>query len=513
MKHSLKYLLSVVLLISAVVLYSADIKGFVDSIDHNSKKLNIISSDKTYSLTVNSTKSKLFRSLVNTQVLEVDLLSVSPGDAVECSFGNDNIITNATFTFNMIKGTIEKINDRELILTDGQKVKIAEKASISLKNGNSGKVTDLVPGNIFVARSNPNTGDIWTLVVSGSVALNNVPSKKDDIKKEKNNNVNKNVTPKEEKKNTEKINKPVVKPVTNDTFEINIESVQVSASDNFISGDFILVKVCGTTHCGVAADIQYVKDTKVTLEECEPGVYCGLIKVPSQNLNKAKIMAYMSKGSTNISKVCDTILSVSNNKGYLNNLIVDKIVEDPKETEEKVNNVTENTDEKVVTDETNNTTNNEINTENTSEVTDENIIEKKESEQIQDNKDNIDLNTNKDTIAETIKTETNTIKLDEIKIISPVQNSFVNDITVSGLAIPNSTISVKTLYTNDKYGVLSINGVLDERTVTVNEEGIFNYGPVKLENFLATSGLIYYLEIKYANQENSPVKVIKVIKE
>lgn len=517
MKYSLKYILSIILLISAVISYSADIKGFVDNIDHNSKKLNIISSNKTYSLTVNSSKSKLFRSLVNTQVLEVDLLSVSPGDSVECSFDNDNVITNATFTFNMIKGTIEKINGREIILTDGQKVKIAEKASISLKNGNSGKVNDLVPGNIFVARSNPDTGDIWTLVVSGSTTINNLPKKIEPAKKDKDDVINNKVTQKEDTKKTEKINKPIVPPPSNISYEINIESVQVSASENFASGDLILVKVCGTSHCGVAADIQYVKDTKVTLEESDPGVYSGFIKVPSQNLNKAKIIAYMSKGTTNISKTCDTILSVSNKKGYLNNLIVEEVIETPKETTENLSNVPEINDNNDVINDTNKTINDnnetEINNQNTSENNTENIIEKKESEQIQDNKDNIDLNTNKDSIAESIKSESNTIKLDEIKIISPVQNSLVNDITISGLAIPNSNISIKTLYTNDKYGVLSINGILDERIVTVNNEGIFNYGPIKLENFLATSGLIFYIEIKYADHENSPVKVIKLIKE
>lgn len=531
MKNSVKYIfLILTLIIISCSVFAKDLTGNVESIDFKTKKINIISNGKTYNLSVNS-KSKLYRSLINTQILEVDILSVSPGDAAECSFDDSNIIEKGTFTFDMVKGTIQSINNNELTLTDGQKIKISEKASISLEKGVPGKIKDLTPGLIFVARINPNTHEIWTLVVSGVTKItpvipdnskNNITpaadnTKKDNSKKED----KKNITPiKNDANDKNTVVTPVI-PATNRN-DLSIDSVEIGTSNNTVSGDKILIKVCGTSHCGVSADIQYVANTKITLKEDTPGVYTEFITVPEKNLNKAKIMVYMSKAGKNISKESNTLLSVNNKKCIFNTLVISndtqKTENIPEIQEENKSETTENSDA-LNTDNTSDATNSD-NSSETAEKNEETIttepekkvIDQKESEQINENKDSIDQNTNTDSITGSFK-DSNAIKLDEIKIVSPQTDILSDKINISGLAIPNSKISVKTVYTNEKYGVLGINGVLHEETINVNEDGIFNYGPIDLAGFLNTPGLVYYIELKYADEENSAVKTLRFIKE
>jgi len=527
----IKILIIIAIFLSTIViLYAKDIKGNVDNIDLKNKKITILvnNNPETYQVT---SASKLYRSLVNTPPLDVDLLSVSPGDAIECSVDDKGVITKATASFNIIRGTIAKISNNVITTADGKTVKIASKASISLENGNIGKINDLVPGHTFVSRTNPNTGDIWTLVVSGKVAPPKVPVVKTDSSK-KQETVNK--TPKNDNKNEKENNSSTssqtVKPQAPSqnvapSEDMQILSVEVSAPKTFVSGDLLLIKVVGTPHCGASAELQYINGTKVKLSEDAPGIYTGFITVPTKDLNYAKFIAYMSANNKNISKISDTVLHVSNKTGKLQTIIKKENKneeikkEENNEQNEKKDIKNESSDTKAdVTEASNNNNNsNEENTvtsnnESNDASNDDKKIEKKESEQITDTKEITDQNTNKDTIIDPLK-ESATIKIDDIKIVTPQNDSVIQNIQVSGLAIPDKNINVKTIYSNGKFGVLSIKGILHEETIKVNSEGVFNYGPIQLDGFFATTGLQYFVEFTYADDDTYAPKVIRLFRE
>ena len=521
--------LTFLLILTALSLYAKDVKGNVDNIDLKNKKITISvnGTQETYQVTATS---KLYRSLVNTPPLDVDLLSVSPGDAIECSVDDKGVITKATASFNIIRGTIAKIDNNVITMADGKTVKIASKASISLENGNIGKVSDLTPGHTFVSRTNPNTGDIWTLVVSGKVTPPKVPAVKPDTstKPTTSANTTKPQTPVKEQVKPKPVKPQVASENVAPSEDLQIISVEISAPKSFVSGDLLLVKVVGSPHCGVSSELQYIPGTKVKLSEDTPGVYTGFITVPTKDLSYAKFIAYMSANNKNISKISDTVLHVSNKTGKLQTIVKNdntkpaENVEPKHETNTVKEENKENTDTEVTKTESTESSSENNNTEiettsptiegeenNTSE---EKKIEKKESEQITDTKDVADQNTNKDTIIDPLK-ESATIKVDEIKIVTPQNDAVVQNIEVSGLAIPDKNIIVKTIYTNGKNGVLSIKGILHEETIKVNSEGVFNYGPLQLDGFFATSGLQYYIEFKYADDETFAPKVIRVFRQ
>ena len=530
--------LTFLLIFTALSLYAKDVKGNVDNIDLKNKKITIYvnGTQETYQVTA---ASKLYRSLINTPPLDVDLLSISPGDAIECSVDDKGVITKATASFNIIRGTIAKIDNNVITMADGKNVKIASKASISLENGNIGKVSDLVPGHTFVSRTNPNTGDIWTLVVSGKVAPPKVPTVKPNTTTKTTTSANppKPQTPVKEPVKPEPVKPQVPSQNVAPSEDLQITSVEISAPKTFVSGDLLLVKVVGSPHCGVSSELQYIAGTKVKLTEDTPGVYTGFITVPSRDLTYAKFIAYMSANNKNISKISDTVLHVSNKTGKLQTIVKNDNTKPAEKTEPKQeeNNVkgensvkegnNENTNTEITTTEStepssenNNNENTEIETKSsTTEGEDNNTneekkVEKKESEQITDTKDVADQNTNKDTIIDPLK-ESATIKVDEIKIVTPQNDAVVQNIEVSGLAIPDKNILVKTIYTNGKNGVLSIKGILHEETIKVNSEGVFNYGPLQLDGFFATPGLQYYIEFKYADDDTFAPKVIRVFRQ
>lgn len=534
----IKNILIILLLLISVASFSADIKGNVDSIDLNNKKLNVIANNKTYTLDVTA-QSKLLRGLVGTAPLEVDMLSISPGDAITCSYDDNNKVTKATLTFNIIKGTIAKIDNNTITLVDGTTCKVSPKVSISLLNGKKGSISNLEVGHTFVARTNPNNGEIWTLVVSGKEKIDpkSIQTKPVEIKTEpKEEKKPEVVKPKEEKKpevsqpkqepKQEKKETPSVKPATTPVAkttpstpkaevvpvapvnnEIEITNIIISAPKEIMSGDMVLVEVQGTPHCGVSCDIQYVKDTKQKLNEDTAGVYRGFITIPFKDLNGAKFVAYMSYNGKNISKICDTILYVKGKTAKLQT-IVKTLEEVPttKTEEPKQENISNTENTETPKDATVEETNTEL-----APADSDKKPEKKESEQLTDTKEINDQITNKDSITDPLKSAT--IKVDDIKIVSPENDATVNNIAVSGLAIPGKKINIKTIYSNGKYGVLGIRGILHEDTIEVREDGVFNYGPIELTDFFATPGLIYYIELTYADDETFPAKIIRVIKQ
>lgn len=527
----IKNIMIILLLLFTVASFATDIKGNIDSIDLNNKKLNVISNNKTYTLDVTA-QSKLLRGLIGTAPLEVDMLSISPGDAITCSFDDNNKITKATLTFNIIKGTIGKIDNNTITLVDGSISKVSPKASISLLNGTKGSISNLEVGHTFVARTNPNNGEIWTLVVSGKEKVDprTIPTKPTETKstETKKPEVKPEVKPetKPENKPTVKTDtkvetKPEVKTETKPTVtqipvvptvpinnEIEITDIIISAPKEIMSGDMVLVEVHGTPHCGVSCDIQYVANTKQTLTEDTAGVYRGFITIPFKNLNGAKFVAYMSYNGKNISKICDTILFVKDKTAKLQ-VLVKKIEETPVAKTEAPDEENISNTENTTTEQTEDAT--VIADNESTSVDDGKKPEKKESEQLTDTKEINDQITNKDSITDPLKSAT--IKVDDIKVVSPENGSTVNNIAVSGLAIPDKKINVKTIYSNGKYGVLGIRGILHEDTIEVREDGVFNYGPIELTDFFATPGLIYYIELSYADDDTFPAKVIRVTKQ
>ena len=520
-------LILLIFILTTVSVMAKDIKGNVVSIDLKGKKITISSGSTTEAYQVTSA-SKLYRSLIDTQPLDVDLLSISPGDAITCSVNDNNVITKATASFNIIRGTIAKIDGNKITTAEGQNIVIASAASISLLNGSMGKVSDLVPGHTFVARTNPNTNEIWTFVISGKVAAPKVPTTQPakDTKKDTKQDT-KQVTKQETKKETKKDTKTEVKTTTPAkpvaqttpapkvesvntvaTEDLHIDTVEISAPKTFVSGDLLLVKVTGTAHCGVSADIQYISGTKVKLTEDTPGVYTGFIPVPTKNLNYAKFVAYMSLNNKNISKISDTVLHVKDKTGKLQTVVHKEVVKTAAVEPAPVENI----DVPKENEENISTTEATTKPEETTETQEEKVVEKKEAEQITDTKEITDQNTNKESITDPLKASA-TIKIDDIKIVAPQNDALVQNIQISGLAIPNSTLKVKTIYTNGKNGVLGISGVLHEETIPVNEEGVFNYGPIELNGFFATSGLIYYVEFQYSEDNGIAPKIIRLIRE
>ncbi|MBO4547943.1 MAG: hypothetical protein J5758_01880, partial [Abditibacteriota bacterium] len=301
-----KYLICVCifLLVLATGVSAKTVSGMVKSVDNGSKNITIAAADGDVTVRVDAS-SRLTRGLVNTKPFEVGLLDYSPGDSISCEVSDNNIITKAAASFDMISGTIIGISGNILTVDDGSgspEYAVADKCSIYLESSSVlVSVDKLKVGNSFYARINPDNKNIWTLIVVGFEDVKPVkpaePAKTEPVKTD---------PPK-----TEPVKTEPVQTVNSEPVDLSIDDVQVSSPDALKTGDLILVNVKGTTHAGVSCDLRYVEGTKTVLREESEGSYIGFLKVPAKALNKAKLMVYMSSRRVNISSETGYVMTVS----------------------------------------------------------------------------------------------------------------------------------------------------------------------------------------------------------
>ena len=357
MKKIMFFLDIMIIMVLAVSVFAArQISGDVKKVDPNKRTITITNVSGDITIKVDSSASKLLRGMVGTNPPVVDILSIAPGDVISASINDKDIIITATALFKIEAGVIKQISGNTITTEDGKKFQIAPEATIHLANSQPGVIEQLKPGMTFYARTSPSTGYIWTFIVtsnSNSMTTTEIsatdkpktePVVKPVVEKPKTEPVVKPVVEKPktepvvkpvvEKPKTEPVVKPVVekpktvpvvkpvaekpktvpvvKPVVKPTVDLSIDSVELSAPSDIKSNDLILVKVSGSERAGVTSDVKYVANTKVNLREDGLGNYMGFLKVPEKDLNKAKIVVYMSKAGKNISFETDYAISVNN---------------------------------------------------------------------------------------------------------------------------------------------------------------------------------------------------------
>ncbi|MBP5273741.1 MAG: hypothetical protein ILO36_02235, partial [Abditibacteriota bacterium] len=344
-----KYLLILlsVLIAAASGAYAKTVKGMIKSVDNSAKTIVIAAAEGDVSVRADAS-SKLTRGLVNTKPFEVGLLDYSPGDSISCEVSDSNLITKASASFDMISGVIIAVKDRTLSVDDGSETldyAVAEKASIYLESSSVlVDIDKLKVGNSFYARINPDNKNIWTLIVVGFEEVKPVtpakpepakpepakpePAKPEPVKPEPAKPEPAKPEPakpepaKPEPPKTEPVKPEPAKPEPANTepVTLSIDNVQVSSPDSLKAGDIILVNVIGTTHAGVSCDFRYVDGTKTVLKEESAGSYIGFVKVPQKDINKAKLMVYMSSRGVNISSDSGYVMTVSNKNAVLSKI-------------------------------------------------------------------------------------------------------------------------------------------------------------------------------------------------
>ena len=632
MKKSLFLLITAIFLLTQTLSFAAkQVTGDVSKVNNQTKSIIVTTSSGDVTITVSSS-SKLQKGIDGEKPLDVDIISISPGDFLTADVNDKNVIISAIAKYKILSGTIRTIAGSQLTLEDNKKVTVSPNAMISLDNGQMGKIDQIKSGMTFYARINPNSGTIWTLIITGSknvkpatpetvasattepvsktetttseeVKVTTTPKPKEEIKPiveevkvEEINGLQVTTTtsqmftpekpasepilvpmPEDNQETTvapieapidnipiENVTEPVeitktetntatlpqntvkqeIKPSVNS--DLHIETIELSYPPTLKTNDLIMVKVTGTEHAGVSVDIKYVPNTKTVLIQDSKGIYTGFIKVPEKNLNKAKIVTYMSKSGVNISKESDFLISVSDKIGVVSPApanVEPTSPNTPPVTSAEQEPTIPPTESVAVPDETPQVPAEEpaietpiIEEEVTTEITSQEDL----TATVPANTEQTDITAeisvpvvetpvapaepNPDvptveTSAISETTDSNTTQEDSskyIKILYPSANSAVNEILLSGFAIPNTKINIKTTYNNNKTGILNISGILKEDSLITGDDGGFTYGPLALNGFFATKNLNFQIELSYADptlNASIPATTLKLVRE
>ena len=624
MNKSVFFLITAIFLLTQTLSFAAkQITGDVSKVNNQTKSIIIATSSGDVTVTVSSS-SKLQKGIDGEKPLDVDIISISPGDFLTADVNDKNVIISAIAKYKILSGTIKSITGNQFTLEDNKKVAISPNAMISLDNGQMGKIDQIKSGMTFYARINPNSGTIWTLIITGSKAIKPVapetidpntaePASKPETAAKEEVTVTAVPKPKEEIKpvveevKVEEINglqvttttshmftpekpasEPILVPMPEETLEIaapvetpvdnvptenvaeptetakteanttpstpntvkqetkpavnsdlHIESIELSYPPVLKTNDLIMVKITGTEHAGASVDIKYVPNTKAVLIQDSKGVYTGFIKVPEKNLNNAKIVAYMSKSGTNISKESSFVISVSDKVGIVSPAPVnaeptqpttppatpepiapaeitqvpvapveEPAIETPIAEQEATSEIAPQEDLTTAvpsdTEQTDVATEAIVHPGMPDDTKDTMVIppvtEAPASSMIPEETSPVAPVEEIPTIS--VTTDSNVNQEDtskSIKILHPSSNSAVNEILLSGFAIPNTKINIKITYTNNKTGILNISGILKEDSVVTGDDGNFTYGPLALNGFFATKNLNLQAELSYAD--------------
>ena len=250
-----------------------------------------------------------------------------------------------------------------------------------------------------------------------------------------------------------------------------ITSLEFSAPKVIVSGDAIIVKMTGSANGSAVVEIKGLVP-KTPLKETEQGIYEALIRTPiDMDIKDAPLIGYLSVGTLKAPPVQAS-----------------KLINVVKQEKAKIQPVESTSIEPIPSPLP----------EPQSVINPEPAIEPIPAPIVQ---------------LPIIPVETS--KLREIKpivLISPKDGDNVNEIMINGTAEPNSKIIADISYSNQKIGLLNLNGKVISQLSAVETNGNFSIGPFMLEGPLSSSNLSFTISVYYADNPINSLVMVKVKK-
>lgn len=250
-----------------------------------------------------------------------------------------------------------------------------------------------------------------------------------------------------------------------------ITSLEFSAPKVLVPGDAIIIKMTGSANGSAVVEIKGLVP-KTPLKETEPGVYEALIRTPiDMDIKDAPVIGYLSIGTLKAPPVQAS-----------------KLIYVARQEEAKTEPIVEHNSIQPIPSPIPEPQN-VINTEPAP-------IEPIQAPTVQ--LPNITV--------EPIKAP----QIRPIELTSPKNGDNVTEIMVKGTAEPNSKIMVEVSYSNQKIGLLNLNGKMISQLSAVDNNGNFSMGPYLLEGPFSSPNLFFTISVYYADDPYNNIVMVKV---
>jgi hypothetical protein len=242
-----------------------DVQGVVSAIDSDSSppSLTVVRSGTSRTVSITSEAKIWTEDVTIHSQIKGDFSDIRVGDAVHAILAKDGRVVSVFDFYKSTSGTITAAAASAIVLENGRVVTPTATTEITL-NSAAARVADLHVGDFVTVRSNPESGELRTIVASRALAQQTATSA----------------------------------PSPAGTVLVTISSVDLSATRPLRAGEQVDVVMHGTPNGRATFDIgDYL--TGLPMEEHQSGVYSGSYTIPDRfNVTQVPVYAELSIGTS-----------------------------------------------------------------------------------------------------------------------------------------------------------------------------------------------------------------------
>jgi hypothetical protein len=242
-----------------------DVQGVVSAIDSDSSppSLTVVRSGTSRTVSVTSDAKIWTEDVTIHSQLKGDFTDIRVGDAVHAILARDGRVVSVFDFYKSTSGTIAAAANSAIVLANGRVITPSATTEITL-NSAAAHVSDLRVGDFVTVRSNPESGELRTIVASRALAQSNASPT----------------------------------PAPTGTVLVTIASVDLSATRPLRAGETFDVVMHGTPGGRATFDIgDYL--TGLPMEEHTSGIYSGTYTIPDRfNVTQVPVYVELSVGNS-----------------------------------------------------------------------------------------------------------------------------------------------------------------------------------------------------------------------